>query len=71
MNRMGCGANKMASFLRISINTLQKWIGKAKYLKPPTGIRFGKIFDIDEMQTCVGKKGRKCGLPMVGMLKIG
>lgn len=57
--RMGCGANKMASFLKISINTLQKWVGKAKHLKPPTGIRFGKIFDIDEMQTCVGRRKKK------------
>ena len=59
MYRMGCGANKMASFLKISINTLQKWVGKAQHLKPPTGIRFGGIFDIDEMQTNVGEEEKK------------
>ena len=59
MNKMGCGTNKMASFLRISINTLQKWIGKATHLKPPANICLGGIFDIDEMQTCVGKKEKK------------
>lgn len=49
----------MASFLKISINTLQKWIGKAKHLKPPTDIHFGRIFDIDEMQTNVGEEEKK------------
>lgn len=59
MYAMGCGANKMASFLRISINTLQKWIGKAKHLKPPINICLGGVFDIDEMQTCIGKRKDK------------
>lgn len=59
MNRMGCGANKMASFLKISINTLQKWIGKAKHLNPPATICLGGIYDVDELQTCVGKKTDK------------
>jgi len=34
MNPLGCGVKKMALFLGISINTLQKWIGKAQYLEP-------------------------------------
>jgi insertion element IS1 protein InsB len=59
MYAMGCGANKMASFLRISINTLQKWIGKAKHLNPLTDICTDGVFDIDEIQTCVGKKEKK------------
>ena len=59
MYQMGCGANTTASFLKISINTLQKWIRKAKKLKPPTNSCLGGIFDIDEMQTSVGKKKKK------------
>lgn len=59
LNRMGCGTNKMALFLKISINTLQKWIGKAKCLKPDIGMDPGGIYDIDEMQTSVWKKGNK------------
>lgn len=59
MNGLGCGANKMASFLGISINTLQKWIKKAKYLQPPINVCCGEIYDIDEMQTCVGKRNNK------------
>lgn len=59
MYRMGCGANKMASFLKISINTLQKWVGKARNLEPNSNIEPGGIYDIDEFQTCVGKKEKK------------
>lgn len=59
MNRLGCGSNKMARFLRISINTLQKWIGKFEKLEAPETISLGAVFDIDEMQTCVGNKKKK------------
>lgn len=55
-NKMGCGVKKMAGFLEISINTLQKWIGKAIDLEPVVVFpRYG-IYDIDEIQTCVGKR---------------
>jgi insertion element IS1 protein InsB len=46
MNRLGCGSLKAANFLGVSINTLQKWVGKALRL-------------IDELQTCVGDKETK------------
>lgn len=59
MSRMGCGMNKMAYFLKISVNTLQKWIWKANYLQPISHIEHGGIYDIDELQTCLGKKTDK------------
>lgn len=59
MNRLGCGTNKMASFLQISINTLQKWVGKALILEPDYEFTPGGVYDIDEIQTCVGDKGNK------------
>ncbi|MBC9813993.1 IS1 family transposase [Crocinitomicaceae bacterium CZZ-1] len=59
MSRLGCGINKMASFLKISINTLQKWIGKANNLQPESNLESGCIYDIDEIQTCVGRKADK------------
>lgn len=59
MSRLGCGTNKMASFLRISINTLQKWIWKANDLQPVQNLESDGIYDIDEIQTCVGKKSDK------------
>ena len=49
MSRLGCGINKMASFLKISINTLQKWIGKANNLQPELNLESGAIYDIDEI----------------------
>lgn len=59
MNSLGCGVRKMALFLGISINTLQKWIGKARCLEPNIKLKSGGIYDIDEMQTCVGNKSTK------------
>lgn len=59
INRLGCGTNKIASFLQVSINTLQKWIAKAKNLQPANCIKLGDIYDIDELQTYVGKRNNK------------
>lgn len=59
MSRLGCGTNKMASFLRISINTLQKWIWKANDLQPVQNLESDGIYDIDEIQICAGKKSDK------------
>lgn len=57
---LGVGVNKAAKFLRISVNTFQKWILKAEHLKPI--IRFPKncVYDIDEIQTYVGRRKHKC-----------
>jgi len=59
MNSLGCEVKKMALFLGISINSLQKWIGKAQYLEPNANLKSGGIYDVDEMQTCVGNKSTK------------
>jgi IS1 family transposase len=49
----------MAVFLKISINTVQKWIAKALTLNPMSRFTENGEYDIDEMQTCVGKRSRK------------
>lgn len=59
MNRMGSGVRKTAHFLMISINTFQKWVKKALILEPDYPIKRGMIYDIDEMQTCAGKREKK------------
>ena len=59
MNRLGCGVQKMSSFLGISINTTQKWIGKASCLQPNNYFELDGTYDIDELQTCVGKRNNK------------
>lgn len=59
MNRLGCGSLKMAHFLGISINTLQKWVRKALALEADYKLKSDGIYDIDEMQTCVGTKENK------------
>jgi insertion element IS1 protein InsB len=59
MNRIGCGSIKMAHFLGVSINTLQKWVGKAIELESNHDLKPGEIYDIDELQTGVGKRQNK------------
>lgn len=57
---MGCGARKMAVFLGISMTTLQRWIKKAEHLQPNmSSFEPGGIYDIDELQTYVGKRSNK------------
>jgi hypothetical protein len=50
MNRLGCGTNKMASFLQISINTLQKWVGKALILEPDYEFTPGGVYEKTTLQ---------------------
>lgn len=59
MNRLGCGSLKMARFLGISINTLQKWVRKALVLEPDYQLKTGGVYDIDELQTCLVKRNNK------------
>lgn len=56
---MGVGVRKAAKFLRISTNTFQKWVAKAIHLNP--AIRFPEacVYDIDEIQTYIGKRSDK------------
>lgn len=58
-NNMGCGSHQMARFLEISVNTVQKWIGKALKLQPVVRFPNGGVYDIDELQTCLGKRKNK------------
>jgi IS1 family transposase len=59
MNRLGCGTRKMAFFLGISINTLQKWVSRALYLEPCISQVSGNIYDIDELQTYTFDRNHK------------
>lgn len=59
MNRLGCGINKMPVFLGISVNTLQKWLRSALVLEPDYSLKSGRIYDVDELQTYIGKRNRK------------
>lgn len=59
MNRLGCGIRKMAVFLRISINTVQKWIYNFMHTEPEKTSEFGGVYDIDEIQTFVAKRSNK------------
>jgi len=56
---MGSGVRRMAGFLGISINTLQKWIGKAKYLSPVIVLPVNGEYDVDEIQTYTGTRMNK------------
>lgn len=56
---MGVGVNKAAKFLQISVNTFQKWVLKAENLKPIARFPKGCTYDIDEVQTYIGKRENK------------
>lgn len=56
---LGVGVNKSAKFLDISVNTFQTWVSRAvdlipNYLFSPQG-----IYDVDEIQTHIGKRENK------------
>lgn len=53
---MGVGVRKASKFLQISINTFKKWVLKAENLKPKYEFPKGCIYDIDEIQTYIGKR---------------
>lgn len=56
---MGVGVKKAAKFLRISVNTFQKWVLKAENLKPVIQFPADCIYDINEVQTYIGKREDK------------
>lgn len=63
---MGCGARKMAVFLGGSLMTLKRWIAKAWYLQPDTSsFESDRIYDIDKLQTYVGKRSNKVWMTYV------
>lgn len=53
------GSLKLARYLEISINTLKSWLKRTKLLRPSLDIGSGCVFDIDELQTYVGKRSNK------------
>lgn len=57
---MGSGVRKTASFLEISINTLQKWISRAVILTCPEVFPSGCRYNIDEIQTYTGNRDNRC-----------
>lgn len=56
---MGSGVRKTSSFLGVSVNTIQKWISKANCLQSTTQFPKHGEYDIDEIQTFVGKRKNK------------
>jgi len=56
---MGVGVSKAAKFLRISVNTFQKWVLKAENLKPVIRFPPNCTYDIDEIQPFIGKRTDK------------
>lgn len=59
LNKSGMGSLKLARHLEISINTLKNWLKRTELLRPPLDIGSGSVFDIDELQTYVGKRENK------------
>lgn len=57
---MGSGVRNISSFLEISINTLQKWISRAIFLRCPDIFASGYRYNIDEIQTYTGYRDNKC-----------
>lgn len=57
---MGAGVRRAAKYLRISINTFQKWVSRAIDIVPEIHFPSGGIYDVDELQTYTGKRERKC-----------
>src|SRR5688572_21969514 len=56
---MGCGVRKIAGFLEISINTVQKWISRAMCLNSPGPFLPSGEYDIDEIQTYAGRRSNR------------
>lgn len=56
---LGVGVNKSAKFLKISINTFQKWVLRAQALYPVHEFKSGGVFEMDEIQTYVLKRENK------------